>query len=69
MPGLAADGHGNRLGRGAGCYDRALTRVTPGTFVCILLNSEEVIATVPAASHDRPVDAIATEEGVRRGLR
>lgn len=69
VPGLAADGNGNRLGRGAGCYDRALARVTPGTFVCILLNSEEVLATVPAAPHDRPVDAIATEEGVQRGLR
>ncbi len=68
VPGLAVDGTGVRLGRGGGCYDRALGRVPVGTFVCVLLNSEEVLETVPRAAHDRPVNAVATEQGVRRFL-
>jgi 5-formyltetrahydrofolate cyclo-ligase len=66
VPGLAVDRNGMRLGRGGGCYDRALGRITPGTFVCALLNSEEVVETVPAEDHDRRVDAVATELGVTR---
>ncbi len=37
MPGLAVDDDGMRLGRGGGCYDRALGRVPVGTFTCVLL--------------------------------
>jgi len=55
-----------RLGRGAGCYDRVLERVTPGTFVCLLLNSEEVLDSVPAEDHDRRVGAVVTEDGLHR---
>ncbi|MCW2837299.1 MAG: 5-formyltetrahydrofolate cyclo-ligase [Marmoricola sp.] len=61
VPGLAVGRDGFRLGRGGGSYDRALARVPVGTFVCVLLNSEEVLATVPRDSHDRPVSAVATE--------
>jgi 5-formyltetrahydrofolate cyclo-ligase len=61
VPGLAVGRDGFRLGRGGGSYDRALARVPVGTFVCVLLNSEEVLATVPRDSHDRPVAAVATE--------
>lgn len=66
VPGLAVDRHGTRLGRGGGSYDRALTRVPVGTFVCVLLNAEEVLDRVPAAEHDRPVTAAATEAGLIR---
>jgi 5-formyltetrahydrofolate cyclo-ligase len=66
VPGLAIGRDGTRLGRGAGCYDRALARVPVGTFVCVLLNSEEVLDTVPRDAHDRPVSAVATELGVTR---
>ena len=64
VPGLAVDRTGTRLGRGGGCYDRALARVPVGTFVCVLLNSEEVLDRVPRDTHDRPVGAVATELGV-----
>ena len=37
-----------------------------GTFVCVLLNSEEVLDSVPRAEHDRSVTAVATELGVTR---
>ena len=66
VPGLAVGRDGMRLGRGGGSYDRALGRVAPGTFVCVLLNSDEVLETVPHEDHDRPVSAVATEDGIVR---
>jgi 5-formyltetrahydrofolate cyclo-ligase len=66
VPGLAVARDGTRLGQGGGCYDRALARVPVGTFVCVLLNSEEVLDSVPRADHDRPVSAVATELGITR---
>jgi 5-formyltetrahydrofolate cyclo-ligase len=66
VPGLAVGRDGTRLGRGGGSYDRALARVPTGTFVCALLNSEEVLETVPQDTHDRPVSAVATELEVIR---
>ena len=66
VPGLAVGRDGTRLGRGGGSYDRALARVPVGTLVCVLLNSEEVLPTVPRDDHDRPVNAVATELGVLR---
>lgn len=64
VPGLAVDRSGLRLGRGGGSYDRALTRATG--FTCVLLNSEEVLDSVPAEPHDRRVRAAATEAGLVR---
>ena len=66
VPGLAVGRDGVRLGRGGGCYDRALGRVPVGTFTCVLLNSEELLPSVPAEPHDRPVTAAATELDVVR---
>lgn len=62
IPALAVARDGMRLGRGGGSYDRALPRCT-GVVVAIV-NSEEVLATVPSAPHDRPVHLIATPDGV-----
>jgi 5-formyltetrahydrofolate cyclo-ligase len=66
VPGVAVGRDGMRLGRGGGCYDRVLERVSPGTFVCLVLNSEEVLDSVPAEDHDRRVTAVATELGITR---
>lgn len=55
LPGLAADRAGTRLGRGAGHYDRSLTRVGPGVPLVVLLNDEELVDALPAEPHDRPV--------------
>jgi 5-formyltetrahydrofolate cyclo-ligase len=65
-PGLAVDRTGMRLGRGGGCYDRALGRVPVGTFVCTLLYGDEFVEEVPSAAHDRPVTAVVTPAGVSR---
>ncbi len=66
VPGLAVGRDGTRLGRGGGSYDRALARVTAGTFTCVLLNSEELLDAVPADDHDRRVAAAVTELGLTR---
>lgn len=66
VPGLAVGRDGTRLGRGAGCYDRALARVPSGTFTCAVLHRGEVLDDVPAEPHDRPVDAAVTPDGLVR---
>lgn len=70
LPGLAVDGHGMRLGRGGGSYDRVLARLErserEGPALVVLLYGGEVVARVPREPHDRPVDAVVTPEGVRR---
>jgi len=64
VPGLAVDLTGRRLGRGGGSYDRALARATAPTIV--LLNSEEVLESVPFDVHDRRVAAAATQSQLLR---
>ena len=66
VPGLAVAPDGTRLGRGGGSYDRVLARVPVGTFVCVVLNSEELLEGVPSDDHDRRVNAVVTELGVTR---
>lgn len=66
VPGLAVDRSGFRLGRGGGSYDRALARVPVGTFTCVLLHDEELLAAVPVEDHDRAVTAAATDRRVVR---
>ncbi|MFI6075252.1 5-formyltetrahydrofolate cyclo-ligase [Actinoplanes sp. NPDC051343] len=62
-PALAVDLSGRRMGRGGGSYDRALARTTG--LVVALLNDDELIETVPAEPHDRPVHGVITP---RRGF-
>jgi len=66
VPGLAVSAHGDRLGRGGGCYDRALGRVPVGTFTCVLLHDDEVGVEVPVEPHDRPVTAAVSPSGIVR---
>ena len=59
VPALAVDGAGNRLGRGGGSFDRALTRVGSLIPVIALLYDAELVETVPAEPHDKQVGAVA----------
>ena len=59
VPALAADRRGYRLGRGGGCYDRALSRVGPAVPTVALLYDGELLDEVPAGPHDQPVRAVA----------
>ncbi|MFF3466069.1 5-formyltetrahydrofolate cyclo-ligase [Streptomyces sp. NPDC001984] len=69
LPGLAVDARGMRLGRGGGSYDRVLARLERAgarPALLVLLYDSEVVDSVPAEAHDRPVDAVVTPSGVRR---
>ena len=60
-PGVAFDPRGGRLGRGKGYYDRFLAGRT-GTFAAGLTFERQVVDAVPVGPHDRPVDAVITED-------
>lgn len=59
VPALAVGKDGHRLGRGGGCYDRALARVGPAVPTVALLYDTELLDEVPAGPHDQPVRAVA----------
>lgn len=64
-PGLAFDMRGGRLGNGAGFYDRILgLRRTDSVAIGVTV-ADRVFDEVPMEDHDRRVDWVATEEGVR----
>ena len=63
VPGMAVSTSGHRLGKGGGCYDRALGRVPVGTPVVALLHDGELGVDVPVEPHDRPVTAAVTPTG------
>jgi len=59
VPALAVGRDGQRLGRGGGSYDRALTRVGPAVPTLALLYDGELLDEVPAGPGDQPVRAVA----------
>jgi 5-formyltetrahydrofolate cyclo-ligase len=63
VPALAVSRAGDRLGRGAGCYDRSLTRLPAGVPVVALLYDDELLPAIPAEAHDRPVTDVVTPTG------
>jgi 5-formyltetrahydrofolate cyclo-ligase len=74
MPGLAFDAAGNRLGRGGGFYDAFIQRywarceargwTPPPTLALAYAEQVLEVGDVPMDPHDRPVDALATPDGV-----
>jgi 5-formyltetrahydrofolate cyclo-ligase len=76
VPALAVDRAGFRLGRGGGSYDRVLHRLAAAgpevpahplrparPMVAALLFDGELVESVPAEPHDRPVHAVITPSG------
>jgi 5-formyltetrahydrofolate cyclo-ligase len=65
VPGVGFDARGNRLGHGAGYYDRFL-RGLPAKRVGLAFSCQ-IIARVPVGPHDVPLGAIIMEQGVLLG--
>lgn len=64
-PLLGFDANGQRLGWGKGYYDRYLAHCAVPPFVVgIAFACQEVVA-IPAERHDRRIDAVLTEQGLR----
>jgi 5-formyltetrahydrofolate cyclo-ligase len=64
LPGLVFDLYGNRLGHGAGYFDRLLPATRIGAKLVGVVPADLVVDQVPVDSHDIPVGYLATEEGV-----
>ncbi|MDQ3155174.1 MAG: 5-formyltetrahydrofolate cyclo-ligase [Actinomycetota bacterium] len=64
VPALAVDVAGNRLGRGAGYYDRSLGYANAP--LCALLFAGEIADAVPHEGHDIPMNMVVTPTGVFR---
>lgn len=64
LPGLAFDREGFRLGYGLGYYDRFCALRAPRALAVGVAYREQILAAVPRDRWDRPVAALATEDGV-----
>ena len=68
LPLSAFDAAGNRLGYGAGHYDRAIARLRARGREPVLIGtafSLQQVEHLPAEAHDVPLDFILTEQGLR----
>lgn len=61
VPARAFDREANRLGRGAGYYDRLLGKMQLDAFTCGIAFDCQIFEAVPTAAHDIPLDAVVTE--------
>jgi 5-formyltetrahydrofolate cyclo-ligase len=64
IPGVGFDERGARLGRGAGCYDRALPRFS-GALRVGLAYEFQVVPSLPEAPWDVRMDIVVTDTRVR----
>ncbi|HEY0105663.1 MAG TPA: 5-formyltetrahydrofolate cyclo-ligase [Rhizomicrobium sp.] len=65
VPLLAFDSGGHRLGYGGGYYDRTLATLPRARAIGVAYAGQEVPA-LPREDHDHPLDAVITENGLRR---
>lgn len=66
VPGVAFDRSCNRVGYGAGYYDRLLGRTRAGVPAMAIAFAIQLVREVPTGGMDRRVDAIVTEAEVLR---
>lgn len=62
IPGMAFDLNGQRLGRGKGHYDRALTQMPQALRIGVSFNCQLSFKTLPLEAHDQQMHFIVTEE-------
>lgn len=66
VPGVAFDREGNRLGRGAGYYDRTFPPRTRAPRLFGIAYAFQLVERVPHGPGDRRMDAVVTEQGIVR---
>ena len=66
VPGLAFDRNGNRLGQGAGFYERILATDGMRATTCAMAFAEQLVSSVPVSSDDWPMDVVVTDHEVIR---
>jgi 5-formyltetrahydrofolate cyclo-ligase len=62
IPCVAVDEKGGRLGAGDGHYDRLIPHLPITTRKVVLTLEEQIVAQIPAESHDKQVDIIITDK-------
>jgi 5-formyltetrahydrofolate cyclo-ligase len=65
VPGLGFDEYGDRLGRGAGFYDRFLASHNFNGIRCGLAFEEQIAESIPVDEHDMRLDMLVTDKKVR----
>ncbi len=60
VPGVAFDRTGNRIGYGAGYYDRFLSQIPKVTTVAVAY-AEQVLPQIPADAYDQKIELIVTD--------
>ena len=69
MPGLAFDLQGNRVGYGAGYYDRYLEKYDSSKLYKVAYAFDfQIVDHILAEEHDRRVDAVVTDRRILRVL-
>lgn len=66
VPALQVDGSGNRIGYGAGFYDRTLVRYLPGATAIIVAFDFQLISEVPVTKGDVACPFVITDKRVLR---
>ena len=66
VPGLAFTAAGDRLGQGAGWYDRFLSAVRPDCVSIGVCFAEQLVDALPVEAHDVIMDHVVTDQGVLR---
>lgn len=66
LPCISCDRDCNRIGHGAGYYDKFLSKTGKDCFTMALCYEEAMLDDIPTEPHDMPVDAVVTEKMVYR---
>ena len=66
IPGLGFDIHGNRIGYGAGYYDKLLAEMKKAVPIIAPAYEEQVVDSIPSEAHDVKVNGIVTDRCVIR---
>jgi 5-formyltetrahydrofolate cyclo-ligase len=69
VPGLGFGPAGQRIGRGAGFYDRFLGNPRLRAVRCGLAFELQVVEGIPMSGHDAALDMLITETGISRFAR